>query len=601
MIQAKLLARDIIAGIGYHKRPLLAFHVYFSLLALFALSPASAWLLAALVELSGQSLVGNEDLVRFLLTAPGLFWLLLSTTLVSVLVFFQAAGMMLIAARDADDVFHTANNALWRVIKSFPRLLKLAAMQVVAHLLLAAPLLVLLIVLFQWLLGGYDIYYVINEHPTELYFFAPLAVLLLAAIVIANGSLYVSWSLALPLVLLQGYAPRSALGKSWQLVKGARFRIARIILLVALAVASLPILLALGFESLGALLMYIIPGPAALQVTVLGMLIGLYVVFAVLVSFLAISANSMLLLKIYFRCCGQQAGNFAELEPRTTGPLAWGIEAVLVIFALGQLVWVAQSFDEREEVTIAAHRGASWDAPENSLAAIELAIQQGADYIELDVQQTADGELVLIHDRDFLRVAGDRRSIWQVDYSEVREMEAGSWFSAEFTGERIPTLAEAVEVIRGRAELYLEVKTSPAMPNLVADTVRELQRLDFVEDTIMAALTPGVLNEVLELEPDFRTALLVHTAIGVLATHSYDALSLRDALVTPGQLRAARSGGYELHVWTVNNPREMHRFIDMGVDSIITDRPDVLKQVLEERAQLSSSERLLLRMRHWVW
>lgn len=601
MIKAKLLAREIVAGIGYHKRPLLAFHVYFSLLALFALSPASAWLLAALVELSGQSLVGNDDLVRFLLTPSGLFWLLLSATLISVLVFFQAAGMMLISARDADDAFHTANNALWRVIKSFPVLLKLAAMQVVAHLLLAAPLLTLLIVLFQWLLGGYDIYYVINEYPPEFYLFAPLAVLLLAAIFIGNGSLYVSWSLALPLVLLQGYAPRAALGKSWRLVKGARFKIARIILLVALVVASLPLLLALGFENLGAFLVYIIPGPAALQVTVLGMLIGLYVVFAVLVSFLAISANSMLLLKIYFRCCGKQSGNFAELEPRTTGPLAWGIEAVLVVFALGQLIWVAQSFDEREQVTITAHRGASWDAPENSLAAIEQAIQQGSDYIELDVQQTADGELVLIHDRDYLRVAGDRRSIWQVDYAEVKEMEAGSWFSSDFSGERVPTLAEAVELMRGRAQLYLEVKTSPAMPNLVPDTVRELQRLDFVEDTIIAALTPTVLDEVLELEPDFRTALLVHTAIGVLAGHSYDVLSLRDALVTPGQLRAARSGEYELHVWTVNTPSEMHRYIDMGVDSIITDRPGVLRAVLEERRELSSSERLLLRMRHWVW
>ncbi|RUO26505.1 glycerophosphodiester phosphodiesterase [Aliidiomarina minuta] len=601
MIRVRLLARDIIAGIDYHKRPLLAFHVYFSLLALFALSPASAWLLAALVELSGQSLVGNDDLVRFLVTPAGLFWLMVSATLISVLVFFQAAGMMLIAARDADDVFHTANNALWRVIKRFPILLKLAAMQVLAHLLLAAPLLALLAVLFQWLLGGYDIYYVINEHPTELYFFTPLAILLLSAILIGNGSLYVSWSLALPLVLLEGYAPRTALRKSWQLVKGARFKIARIVLLVALVVASLPLLLALGFESLGALLVYIIPGPAAVQVTVLGMLIGLYVVFAVLVSFLAISANSMLLLKIYFRCCGQQAGNFAELEPRTTGPLAWGIEAVLVVLALGQLVWVAQSFDEREQVTITAHRGASWDAPENSLAAIELAIQQGADYIELDVQQTADGELILIHDRDYLRVAGDRRSIWQVDYAEVREMDAGSWFSSQYAGERIPTLAEAVELIRGRAQLYLEVKTSPAMPNLVPDTVRELQRLDFVEETVMAALTPGVLEEVLQLEPDFRTALLVHTAIGVLASHSYDVLSLRDALVTPSQLRASRDGEYELHVWTINSPSEMHRFIDMGVDSIITDRPDVLKAVMKERAGLSSSERLLLRMRHWVW
>lgn len=601
MIRVKSLAREVIAGIQYHKRPLLAFHVYFTLLALFALSPISGWLLAALVRLSGASLIGNDDLVRFIFTPTGLFWVLLSATLITVLVFFQAAGMMLIAARDADDRFHTANNALWRVLKRFPVLLKLVSMQVVTHLVLAAPALALLVFLFNSLLGGYDIYYVINYHPTEYYIFLPLALLLLAAVVVGNGALYVSWCLALPLVLMEGLSPIAALRRSWQLVKGTRLRIARVVLLVALSLAVLPVLLTLGFESLGALLLNFMPGPATLQVSLMGLLLALYAVIAIVISFLAVSANSLLLLKVYYRCCGEQRGNFAELEPRQTGPLAWGVELVLVLLALGQLTWIAQSFDAREEVSIVAHRGASWDAPENSLAAIDAALEQGAHAVELDVQQTADGVLVLIHDRDFLRVAGEPRAIWELTYAEVQALDAGSWFGSQFAGERIPTLAEAVERLRGRARLYLEVKTSRAMPTLLEDTVRELQRLDFVEQTTIAALSPQVLDAVLELEPGFKTSLLVHTAIGVLATHPYDALALRDSWVTARQLRAARDAGYELHVWTVNTTSDMHRFIDMGVDAVITDVPGVMRDVQAERADLTSSERLLLRMRHWVW
>lgn len=600
-IGVRTLTLQVWEALRYHQRPLLAYHVFFSLLALFALSPLSAWLLAALVNLSGYAMVSNLDLTRFLLTPSGLGWLLLSLISLALLLFFQAAGTMLIAARDKDDRFHTATNALWQVSKRFPQLIKLAAIQVVTHVLLATPTLLLLIGLFYWLLGGYDIYYVINAYPPELFYFLPLALILLTALVLGNGLLYISWSLALPAMLLDGLAPRAALNTSWQLVRGSRFRVARVIGSVALLAFILPVAFTILFDAAGARLVSLLPGPAMIQVIAMGMLIVMYVLLLVALSFIATIANSLVLLKIYYRCCGHPLTVLDELEPRATAPFAWAFEAVLIVLAMGQLVWVAHSFDEREQVKIAAHRGASWDAPENSLAAIEKAIVQGSDYIELDVQQTSDGTLVLLHDRDLLRVAGDPRTIWNISYEELTTLDAGSWFAPDFAGQRVPTLAEAVAFIDGRAGLYLEVKTAAAMPTLVEDTVRELQRLDVIENTIIAALSPRVLDQVRELEPRLRTSLLVHTAIGVLPAHRYDALSLRDALITADQVRAARRGDYELHVWTVNNRRDMHRYIDMGVDTIITDVPALLREVIDERAELSTAERLLLRMRHWVW
>lgn len=402
-------------------------------------------------------------------------------------------------------------------------------------------------------------------------------------------------------MLLDGYSPRLALTRSWQLIKGARFQVARIILFAALFTLLLPILFTVAFDALGSALMAWLPGPLILQVALMGLLIVIYVLLAVVLAFFAVGVNSLLLLKLYLRCCGHQPTPLTELEPRATARLAWAFEAALAVIAISQLVWIAHSFDERDTVSNIAHRGASWDAPENSLAAIAVAIEQGADYIELDVQQTADGTLVLLHDRDLLRVAGDRRAIWEIEYDELAQLDAGSWFSVEFADQRVPTLEQAIELIRGRANLYLEIKTAPQMPNLVADTVAELQRLNFVEQTVVAALSPRVLNQALALEPDLRASLLVHTAIGTMAGHPYDMLGLRDGIVTPSQVRAARRSDYALHVWTVNNRRDMHRFIDMGVDGIITDVPALLTEVMQERNELNRSERLLLRMRHWVW
>ncbi|RAK00596.1 glycerophosphodiester phosphodiesterase family protein [Aliidiomarina maris] len=601
MLAIKSVAEQVFTALAYHKRPMLAYHVFFSLLALLALSPLAGWALAGLIELSGYSMLGNEDLVRFLATPLGVAWMIAAASVFAFLLFFQAAGMLLIAARNQDDVFHTASNALWQVLKRFRQLMKLAAMQVVCHLLLAAPSVIALVWLFQWLLGGYDIYYVINAYPTELFYFLPMAAMLCIALLLGNGLLYASWSLALPAMLLDGYSPRLALTRSWQLIKGARFQVARIILFAALFTLLLPILFTVAFDALGSALMAWLPGPLILQVTLMGLLIVIYVLLAVVLAFFAVGVNSLLLLKLYLRCCGHQPTPLTELEPRTTARLAWAFEAALAVIAISQLVWIAHSFDERDTVSNIAHRGASWDAPENSLAAIAVAIEQGADYIELDVQQTADGTLVLLHDRDLLRVAGDRRAIWDIEYDELAQLDAGSWFSVEFADQRVPTLEQAIELIRGRANLYLEIKTAPQMPNLVADTVAELQRLNFVEQTVVAALSPRVLNQALALEPDLRASLLVHTAIGTMAGHPYDMLGLRDGIVTPSQVRAARRSDYALHVWTVNNRRDMHRFIDMGVDGIITDVPALLTEVMQERNELNRSERLLLRMRHWVW
>jgi len=601
MIHAHHLGREILAEIRRSYRPLLTFHVFFTLLALTTLTPLSGWLLAALVNLSGQVMVGNDDLLSFVITPYGLFWLLLAGTTAAVFVFVQHAGIMMVASPDAERGAISATSALWRVGRRLPQLLQLAGLQVAAHLVLAAPFLAGMAFAFQWLLGGYDIYYVINAHPPELWQFAGVAGVLALGLVAVNGTLYLRWILALPVLLLESTGPRAALKRSVELTLGSRRAIALKVLSIAVVVASLPFAVSLLFDALGTLALGFLPERYGLLIPVMVLLIVGYALVGLVSAFVVVSANSLTLLKLYHRCRNRVCVLPPEREPRGAGIWAWGVELLLVVLAIGQITYVAQTFDAQEQVKISAHRGSSMRAPENSLAAIEKAIGDGADYIELDVRETSDGVLVLLHDRDLRRLANDPREIWNVPYEELREMEAGAWFDPRFHGERIPTLSEAIERIRGRARLYLEIKTSPHSPELVRRTVEALQREDFVDQTLLAALSPRVLHEVRRLEPDMRTSLLVHTAIGSVEGQPFEALALRDALVTPGRVNQIRRHGHELHVWTVNDRRAMARFIDMGVDNIITDKPDVLAELMRERAELSRAERLLLRIRNWVW
>lgn len=601
MIRFVQLKREILASIRYHRRALLAFHLYFALLLLTVLTPLSAWLLHALVKLSGEPLVGNEALLAFMFNLSGVLWLLVSITFVAVFIFFQHAGMMLITSRDANGKFHTAAGALWLVTKRAKALLALAGIQVAVHLILLLPLLALIGFAFQRLLGGYDIYFVINAHPPEFWQF--LAVLGVAAVwvIAVHGSIHLRWVLALPCMLIEECSPLKALRRSTELTQGSRHKIAFTVLTAAAIVALLPILISVLFDTLGWGIFQLLPAQKWLILSAIVLLLFSYTLTSLVASCVGVSINSVLMLRLYHRYAGQKTCRSSFNEPRNTGLFAIGIEAVLVIFALVQVGYALQVFNPNDTALNIAHRGNSWDAPENTMAAVERAIQDGADYIELDVRHTADGELVIIHDRDLLRIAGEHRPIWDVHYTEIAELDIGSWFAPEFSDQRLPTLAQIVELMRGRAGLYLEIKGASQMPNLVPKVIAELQRLEFINSTILASLAPNDLWQAQQIEPGLRTSLLVHTSIGRLEEQDVDALALRAALVSPSSVSRIRRHDHALHVWTLNDTASMQRMLDLGVDGIITDRPDMLAQVLQERAEMNSVERWLLRVRNRLW
>jgi glycerophosphoryl diester phosphodiesterase len=276
------------------------------------------------------------------------------------------------------------------------------------------------------------------------------------------------------------------------------------------------------------------------------------------------------------------------------------VELALLGFVFVQAAIVLAGFDLTDEVGIAAHRGSSMAAPENTLPAIRRAVDDGADYVEVDVQETVDGVPVLLHDRDLRRVASIDRRIWDLSAAELSAIDVGGWFDASFAGVPAPTLDAAVLAVGGEAKLYIEIKTAPQMPGLVGNVVARLQALDAIEGTIVASFDRAVLDEVGVLEPRLRRALLVYSTIGEPDRRDYDILSIRASALTPEQVVRAHRLGYEVHAWTVNDRREMSRLIDMGVDVIITDLPGELRSLLAERAALRPDERLVVKLRSWL-
>jgi len=250
-----------------------------------------------------------------------------------------------------------------------------------------------------------------------------------------------------------------------------------------------------------------------------------------------------------------------------------------------------------ESVDITAHRGSSARAPENTLAAMTAAIEDGSDYIELDVQTCADGTVVVLHDGDLMRVAGDARRVEDLRLAELQQIDVGRRFSEQFAGQHVPTLAEVIHLIRGRVKLNIELKYNRPDPKLIP-AVREVLRAEqFLDQCVITSLEASAVREFQEAEPTALTGLIVTAAIGRITGLQSDFLSVAAPQATPEFIRKAHRAGKQVHVWTVNEPQAMLQMIENGADNLITDKPDVLRTVLEERSRLSDPEKVALRLR----
>jgi glycerophosphoryl diester phosphodiesterase len=228
-----------------------------------------------------------------------------------------------------------------------------------------------------------------------------------------------------------------------------------------------------------------------------------------------------------------------------------------------------------------AHRGASAFAPENTMAAFEKAVELGADVLELDLHLTRDNELVVIHDDLLDRTTDGRGPVHEASLKDLKRLDAGLWFGQGFVGQRIPTLAEVLDRFAGKVPLALEIKAgSTFFPGIEEKVVSILRSHSAIEHSAVASFDHYALRRVKEVEPDLRTAaLLVGRPVSISAIAGpgkADAMALEASLVTRTEVEACRAAGLQLVVWVVNEPARMRHFIDLGVDGIITDRPDLL-------------------------
>lgn len=245
-----------------------------------------------------------------------------------------------------------------------------------------------------------------------------------------------------------------------------------------------------------------------------------------------------------------------------------------------------------------AHRGASAYAPENTLAAFREAETRGADLFELDVQQTKDGKLVIVHDTTLARTTNAETVYpslkpWRIrdlTLSQIRRLDAGSWFGTKFRGQRVPTLDETLQTMRDSGlDLLLEVKSPELYPGIGKRVAAELR----TEPSWLAADRIIVQSFDFDFTRGFDD-LMPTMPIGLLGTPSTGGLSAAAKYadyinpphgdVTAGYVRSVHGRGLRLLAWTVDDTSTMRRVIAAGADGVITNRPDTLRSVIGPRS-----------------
>lgn len=564
------------------------------------LGPAVALLLRWFLQRGGSTgVVTDESILFFFLSPVGLITILIVGGVSGAISLAEVAALLVIAVGSQDKLVVGPWTALRFVARRGLVLLVLALRALMRLLLVGAPFVALSGAVYAILLTRYDIYYYLTVKPTEYWISVVLITisLVLGAFFVLRWLL--RWALAIPIVLFEGARARQALKES-----AARTR-SRLLGVAAWHGAWLAAgfgLSSLATATVGLAGLALIPTEGSLGVVAAGVGVVAVSSFVLNLATLVLStmAYATMVGRLYagVRPEGARGGSwldaYAEATRRVGARLAWAAVLAVAVGIAGSAVVAVNRVRTDRVAEITAHRGAKHDAPENTLAAVALALEQGADWVEIDVQLTADGHVIVTHDRDFNRVAGSSLQAETSDLADLRALDVGSWFGAAFSGESPPTLGEVLDRCRGRAGVNIELKYFGPDRGLAERVIEIVEERDMGDQVLLMSFAHERIAEAKALRPDWRMGVLVAVVLGNILRLEADFYAVPMSVATRGFIRAAHRRGREVHVWTVDDPLRMSALVSRGADNLITGYPALARDVLAERGAMGPVERLLI-------
>jgi glycerophosphoryl diester phosphodiesterase len=584
-------------------RPLVAFSLVSKLVAVLVVGPVSAALLRLFLQQWGRCSVGNFELASFLLSPIGAAASVTLGTIGVAAIYVELAGLLLLLADEHPSIRRT----LGHLVRRLRSLCVLARHQVAWYVLLALPFLVAACSVLFWLWSGKDVNGLIVLRPPVFWIGAGIAGGLSVVYGVLALRLFLRWLLSVPALLLSddtsakqamAVSGEAGRGQTRRLLAGLVGWLLLQLVLGAVILVPLRILSDTLLDRIGTSLAVVLP--------VTGLVLVIHAIAAATLSVLATTTLAGLLLSYFAALRGV---DLAEAKPRIAEAQARRSPSVrlvglvvcgLLMVSVSTSAALLSALELRDDVEITAHRAGATVAPENTVAAIRRAIEDGADWAEIDVQLTADRAVVVIHDSDLRRVGSRPGRIGQMTLAEVQQVDVGNWFDPAFAGERVPTLDEVIAAAGDGIRLNIELKPhgEDEVNKLVGETLGSVRRAGILDRCRICSQSYAALGLAKELEPEVEVGFIAGAALGDLSALQVDFLMVSVRLTTRRLVDRARARGIAVHAWTVNDPDQLLRLLDRGVTNVITDDVAAMKARLAEIRELHPAARLLLRTRN---
>ncbi len=597
--------RTVVVAVRRSFRPLILTSVFYRIIALTVLTPLASGYAGMLLARSGRVIIANELIAEFLLQPFGLLIMLVIAACGLTLVALEQACLISVLIQEPKQRPSTITIVAFRqVFKRFFAIHALALRIALRWLAISSPFILLAWGIYVSLLSEHDINYYLANWPLNFKLAVAGVSLLILILVIILIREAVSVVLSLPTLVIEAKTPIQALKESRKRSAGRRLSMAFSMVAWAAAVLSASSLIGAAFIWAGRLGLPLLLGSNTALVPAIGLwFIGISL-GQLAVSVAATAAFAVLVMLMYGKPINRgdvfDGGPDRVIDARqgVTRPISVG-----KIIVLAGIAWVIAAItgwallsraDLDDRTQIVAHRGASGTTPENTLAAMDQAIADGAHWVEIDVQRTADDQVVVIHDRDLMRIGNVPLTVAQTPYAKLARIDIGSWFAPRFADQRIPTLKAVLEHCKGKIKVNIELKYYGWDPQLANRVIAIVEASHMENDIVMMSLRPEAVAQVKAERPDWQVGLLAAAALTDLTRIDADFLAVHSKMVTPGFVRRTHRSDKTIQAWTINDTVGMTRMFGMGVDAIITDEPGRAIRLLAQRSTMDPLERMLV-------
>ncbi|GAK50596.1 glycerophosphoryl diester phosphodiesterase family protein [Candidatus Moduliflexus flocculans] len=567
------------------------------------LTPVVGLLFKLFLATTPTGVVTDSAIAGFLLHPTGFLAVVVVSAATIGIVFLETGPIMVIGFGAIENRRVTWLDAFKYTYRRVIAIMQLVWYGLVRLLLIALPFFAAIGALYVLFLRAYDInYYLANKPPV---FLAVVAITGVLVIVMTAWMLvkFAGWLFALPMALFEGMGGKQAMRASERITFGQRRRISLWLIEWTVVVMLLSTFAPFAIIRLADLL---IPRePSRILLLLFGLSAAL--LLSALANFAVTVFSAVLFPLLVLRLYRSFAGP-GELSPgldywETLGArvsykipgkrILVGCVAALAVIIAGMYL-IMRDNAWKEPVQIIAHRGGAAVAPENTMAAFKRGIADGADWIELDVQENADGVVVVEHDRDFMRKAKVNLDVSKATAADLASIDIGSYFAPEFSDQCVSTLREVLELAKGKAGVFIELKYYGRDQALEANVVDVVEQAGMAAHVVIMSLDYNGLRKMAALRPDWTYGLLNAVALGDLTKLDVNFLGITAKAASFRTIRAIHRRGMKVYAWTINDPVQMSVMMSRGVDGIITDQVALAKHVKDFREELTFVGRIAL-------